>query len=440
MNKKSTKTTKHIIPLVVAISLALVMLFYFFTFRVRVIERAVVTTFGQPTRSIDNAGLYWKLPYPFQKKYTFDARLQVFTGNLEQVFTSDHKTLIVQTYVGWKIEDPKKFLIQVGTLKKAQKTLEDTVRSNTNGVIAKHPFSHLISQSSNNTHFAKIEEEIKFLINSGSGGTKENLGISVHVFGIKRLDLPEQTTEKVFDRMRAERNRIAEAYRSEGEGDSQIIRNEADAEKRRILITAQAEAKKIMGQGDAAAAKHYQTFAKNMNLAIWLRKLESLEKLLGEKTTLLVDPSVAPFDLLRDAYNDLPELKKEASPKTEAKVSETNKLENGNLDPEETKQESRTLPQDSSEKALLNEVLKEKAAEKINEKRVESEVPEFEVPEFEVPKSEAPESEVPKSEVPESEVPESEVPESEVPKSEVPKSEVPESEVPESEIPEKGEH
>lgn len=302
------------ITMTVAVLITLALLFYMVTFQVRFTQHAVVTTFGEPTRSITQAGLYWKWPYPLEDVYPFDARIQVWSGKLEQIFTSDGKNIIISTYVGWQIHDPQNFLKSCGTMEKAEKDLEGLVRSFTNGVIARYPFSNLVSENKDDIRLQQIESEILQLLNegeSGNQGLKTTLGITVRVFGIQKLELPEKTTREVFNRMREERNRIAENYRSIGEGKAQEIKARADAEKQALLIEAAAKAKIIRGEGDAAAAKYFQTFAQNRELAIWLRKLAALEKLLeSEKLTLVLDSSTSPYDIL---VKEKPKMKNNSS-------------------------------------------------------------------------------------------------------------------------------
>lgn len=310
MKRRETPQKKQkLLTMSVAIFITLILLFHMFTFQVRFTEQAVVTTFGKPTRTVKEAGLYWKLPYPFQNIYKFDARMQVFSSTLEQVYTADDKNIIISTYIGWRVEDPRTFITCVGTLETARKNLEGLVRSYANGVLAQHPFAHLVADNKDNKHWGAIEQQVLALLNEGdiakdgqksSHGVRKNLGLVVEVFGIQRLELPEKTTQEVFNRMREERNRIAEDYRSQGEAKAQEIRAQADAEKKATLIKAMAEAREIHGKGDAAAAQHYKVFEQNRELAVWLRKLDALEKLLSKKTTLLLDTKTAPFDLLHD--------------------------------------------------------------------------------------------------------------------------------------------
>ncbi len=333
--EQEKRERSSIVTTIVATIILVFMLFYFFTFQVRINERTVVTTFGKPTQSITEPGLYWKWPYPFQNIYIYDARLHTFVSKLEQILTSDHKSLIIQTYVGWRVENPEKFLIRVGRMEVAPESLEGLIRTYTTSVASRHMFTHLISrqmESGDNLAslkgFKEIENSIKDLINKGEGGCRENLGIVVEEFGIRTLKLPKNTTEKVFERMKAEQNRIAERFRSEGEAQYQKITSKAEAEKKKILIDTQAEAKRRRGEANAAAAEFYKVFAQDKELAIWLRKLEALEKLLGnKKTTLLLDPSTPPFDLLIKSYPNITSPKK-ASSESSSEESDVKKSQN----------------------------------------------------------------------------------------------------------------
>ena len=127
-------------------------------------------------------------------------------------------------------------------------------------------------------------------------------GFVVKEFGFRRLVLPESTTKEVANRMKEERNRLAEEYRSQGAKESKIKRNQADAFRQEKIIFAEARAKEIEGEAFAQIADEYKVFAKDKKLAIWLRKLESLRNILkANRSTLLLDPNTQPFDLLQNS-------------------------------------------------------------------------------------------------------------------------------------------
>lgn len=266
------------------------------TFTVRSTEVAAVTTFGRPGRPITGAGLYLKLPWPIQRVYKFDARVQDFESKFEETYTQDGKTLLVMVYAGWRIADPIVFLKRVGTSADARRYLEGLIRTYKNGVLGRHPFVHLVSLNPKDLHFEDVEQEMLKAIQREA---RQQYGIDVQFLGIKMLGLPETITQKVFDRMRKERESIAEKYRAEGLSAAAEIRAAADVKSKRILAEAEAKATRIRGEGDAEAAKHYGVFQQDPQLAIFLRKLAALENTLKDRSTVVLDPRTPPYDLMQ---------------------------------------------------------------------------------------------------------------------------------------------
>ncbi len=286
---------KSIFSIMVAAIVGIILLLTAITFQVRFGEVAVVTTFDKPTRSITEAGLYFKFPFPVQKVRKFDARLQVFDGRIEETFTKDAKNIIVLGTVAWRIKDPLKFLTSLGNFYEAQKNLEGLVRSYQNAVIGTYPLSSFISTDREKMKFDQIEEDI---LRPVAKESYERYGIEIAFFKIKRLLLPEAVTEKVFERMREERKKLSRKYRAEGEAEAIRIRAMADSEKEKIIVRAESQGRIIKGQADAEAAKYYEVFKENEEFAIFLKKLEALEQTLKQKSTVILDTRTPPFDLL----------------------------------------------------------------------------------------------------------------------------------------------
>ncbi len=276
-----------------------------FVFQVRQTEVAVVTTFGRYSRSLTEPGAYFRWPWPIQSVYKFDNRIQNFERKFEQTSTKDARNLMITVYVGWRIADPELFLKRFsgGVITKAEQNLEGLVRDTKNGVIGQHPLSDLISPNANEVKFDDIEKEMLDRIRPRA---KENYGIEVALLGIKQLGLPESITGKVFERMRAERQRQAKAFLSEGDSKATEIKALAEAERKRILSDAESEATRILGQADAEAAKHYAVFERNPKLAIDLFSLQALEQALKERSTLILDQNTPPFNMLRGSGPELP--------------------------------------------------------------------------------------------------------------------------------------
>ena len=293
---------KNIFTIITASAIVIILILYLIAFQVRITEEAVVTTFGKPVRILKKAGLYWKWPWPIQSLYVFDSRLRVLDSMFEETYTKDGKNIIVSASLLWKISDPLKFLESVGSKEEAEKNIQSVLRNYKNAVMGAHPLSHFISIDPEKLQFDEIENDIKRLV---AADTETNYGITIKFVKINEIALPEETTAKVFERMKKERERIAERYRAQGEGEANTIKAKAESERDRILATAEAEAKRIMGEGDALAAKYYGVFSENEELAVFLRKLDSLKETLAEKTTVILDTGMTPYDLLEE----MPEVK-----------------------------------------------------------------------------------------------------------------------------------
>lgn len=294
---------KQKISFLIGIILLLIFASILFIFQVRQSEVAVVTTFGSYSRTIEDAGLRFKWPWPIQKVYRFDNRLQNFERKFEQTTTGDAKPLIIEVYVGWRISDPKIFLERFnGDIKKAEQNLESLVRDAKNSVIGQHPFRDLISPREEDLKFNDIEEEIVAAIQIEA---KDDYGMEVVFAGIKQLGLPESNTQKVFERMRADRQRLVKQFQGEGESRAMEIRSKAEAESTRILNEAKAQAIEIEGKAEAQANEYYKVFQENPDLAELLLGLEALEAATKEKTTIVADPSTPPFNLFQEGVKEL---------------------------------------------------------------------------------------------------------------------------------------
>jgi len=287
------------ITLITAVVLLVIFFFMLFTFQVRQTEVAVVTTFGKYSRSIEKPGFRFRLPWPIQKVYPFDNRIQSFERKFDQTITRDQINMIIAVYVGWRIADPKIFLESFsGDVTTAEERLEPLVRHAKSSVIGDHAFSDLISTNEAALKFDQVEKEILAAVQAQAKG---NYGIQIEHLGIKQLGLPESITSTVFERMRAERQRLVTMYQSEGNRAASIIKSTADGDATEIIATAKAEAIRITGEAEKKAAEHYAEFEKNPELAIFLFDLKALEQSLKERTSLILDQQTPPFNMLNGA-------------------------------------------------------------------------------------------------------------------------------------------
>jgi membrane protease subunit HflC len=296
-------------PLTLVIGLLLILVFglLLFTFQVRTTDVAVVTTFGNPTRPITEPNLYFKWPWPIQKVWTFDRRVQNFEDRLTEGLTRDSFNLLTSVYVGWKVSDPTAFFPRfaggANPIAAAETLLDQWVGNAKTAIVGKHPLSDFISTSDNGTSFSAIESEIMAAIQAQI--QTNNLGLQIEFLGIKRLLLPESVSQSVFDRMTSERKVLADRYQYEGEAEAQRIRSDAERKAAELVANAEAQATQIKGKGEAEAAKSLAIFQQNPGLASFIFRLNALEGSLKERSTLIFDQHTPPFDLFLGSSTNL---------------------------------------------------------------------------------------------------------------------------------------
>ncbi len=286
------------ITLVTGALLLLIFVLLLFAFQVRQTEVAIVTQFGRYQRTIEQPGLYFKAPWPIQRVNKFDNRIRSFESRLEQMTTRDGRILLLSSFVGWRIADPKLFLERFdrGDLSRATQTLEAQVRDTQSGVVARYQFADFISTNAAALKFDRIEQD---MLDNLRQRARENFGIEIRFAGIKQIGLPESITAKVFERMKEERQQLVKQFTGEGEAEAIRIRAEAERQRQEILSRAEAEATVIRGQAEAEAARSLAAFEKNPKLAGFLLELKALEASLKDRATLILDPQTPPFNLLR---------------------------------------------------------------------------------------------------------------------------------------------
>ncbi|MHC4121390.1 MAG: protease modulator HflC [Planctomycetota bacterium] len=277
---------------------------YLVSFQVRDTESCLVTTFGKPTRPLVDAGVHFKWPFPIQQVQKFDSRMRVFAPQVEETPTAGGEPIIVNTYVVWKIAQPLEFFNAVKTVRKAEdELLRSRIRNTQNSVIGRHYFSEFVNSDPARVKFKEIEAEM--LADLRQAVADANYGIEIKALGIKQLKVSEEVSKEVFERMKAERIRRAEAIISQGTVEANKIRTDVDRKSKELIAAAEARAKIIRGEGDAEAAKYYAMLEEDPELAKVLRNLEALEEILKDRTTFVVPTDKEPFNLLQG----MPEVK-----------------------------------------------------------------------------------------------------------------------------------
>jgi len=289
---KSIAITIFIVLIIAVLAL------YLFSFQVREIESALVTTFGEPTRQITQPGWYFKWPAPIQRVDKFDSRMRVFDPDLGETATKGAVPIIVNTYIVWQIGEPLAFFnaIERGSIREAERKLLSQINDTQNRVIGRHSFSEFVNSDPTRIKFQQIEAEM--LDDLRQAVSAANYGIDIKTLGIKQLKISEDVSKDVFERMKTERNRRTEATIAQGNAEATKIKTDADSIKTELLAAAEARAKAIMGQGDAEAAKYYEMLEEEPELAIFLRNVEALKNVLKE-TTILLPADAPPLTLLK---------------------------------------------------------------------------------------------------------------------------------------------
>jgi membrane protease subunit HflC len=282
----------------ITIFVALIVVFmgiYLVLFQVREIETAVKTTFGKATSEITTPGWYVKWPAPIQKVYKFDSRKRVLEGDLVETTTREAVPIIVKPYIVWKIADPLKFFTSVGTVREAENQLRNYIADTQNRIVGQHSFDEFVNSNPDNINFERIQRD---MFTDISGPVSDNYGIEIDTVGIKQLQVSQDVSKEVFDRMRAERNSKTTQIKAQGDSEAVKIKSDADSKQTELLAAAEARAKAIRGEGDAEAARYYKKLEQDPALAMFLRDIESLKKILAERSTVVLSTKTAPFKLL----------------------------------------------------------------------------------------------------------------------------------------------
>lgn len=299
---------KNLLTLIISAVLAVIFVLLLFTFQVRTSEVAVVTTFGRTTSEISEprAFPFFKWPWPIQKVYKLDKRVQNFEDKFTESITADNNNLLVTVYVGWHITDARAFFPKFagGSTVAAERLLEDIVTQAKVAVVGKHPLGDFVNADPKELKFDAIENEIKAI--AGAQLASQNCGIGIDYLGIMKLGLPESVTQSVFDRMTAERKGLADKLDAEGLAEARKIRSTAELAASKVISSAESKAREIRASGETVAADLLPIFQKEPELALFLGDLENLEASTKEKTTLIFDSRTSPFNLFNGVNTNKP--------------------------------------------------------------------------------------------------------------------------------------
>ena len=276
------------------------------TFTVREYEQVVVTQFGRPIgQAITKPGMNFKIPF-IQTANVFEKRFMEWVGDPNQLPTKDKKFIFVETYARWQITDPLQFFKRLTNERSAQSRLDDILDGETRNVVAKNNIEELVRSSNRKPELDSIGEvlgdslmtvfvgrdKMQDLILASANKQAKELGIKILDFRFKRINYVKEVQTQVYERMKSERYRVADKFRSEGQGEASKIIGEKDRELKNIQSAAFKTAEEIKGKADASAASIYASAynqsAQSKSLYSFMKSMETLEKTFNDKTSVIL--------------------------------------------------------------------------------------------------------------------------------------------------------
>lgn len=313
---KQSKITLYIV--VVLALLAIILLSSAF-YSIDETQQVVITQFGKPVGDpIKEAGFHFKVPFIQDVNY-FEKRLLEWDGNATEISAKDKKFILVDTYARWRIEDPLKFFRSVVNENGAQTRLDNIIDAATRNMITSNMLIEVVRNSDREMSVAEAELELssEVMVDSirvGREKLSQNIfdaakekvkeyGIVLADIRIKRINYIDEVRERVFERMIAERLRIAEKYRSEGAGKKAEIEGEMEKELQKITSEAYRTAEEIRGKADAEAVKIYaQAYERDPEFYSFIRTLESYTNTMDERTWLILSTDSDYLKYLKELY------------------------------------------------------------------------------------------------------------------------------------------
>lgn len=288
----------NIVKWMFALVVAAIIGFFGFVFKVNEGECAVVTRFGAVRAELTQAGMYFRLPWPFEDVKIQDARKRYLDSGYLETLTHDKKNVIMQTYAIWSIQDPLKYYTSVGDSALAETYLSDLITNAKNGIMGSYDLSSLVSMEEDNIKIGEIEET---MLSEIQPRALEQYGIRIHELRLKRVGLPSTNVQSVFGQMQADRQKYIDQLLAEGERDAQIIRSESDAEVAAIVAQGRESAAAINAETEREVAAIYaNAHSQDPELYAFLRKLAALENSVDENTVMIVTTDTPPFDVLEE--------------------------------------------------------------------------------------------------------------------------------------------
>ena len=257
---------------------------------------ALHTRFGKIHRSITKPGFYLKMPWPLDHIHILEGRLHLYQGEEEQILTGDQNSLVVSSHVMWKIipERLTEFWEKVDNVKHFEDLLESRLRSYRNALFGNITLSNLFSNEQEK-NIKQLEVNLKTQLMTSC---KQDYGVEIKAVGFTHVGLASGVLESVFEKMNSDRSRLAKQLQAEGEAIANKIKAEAQTKYDQAIAMIAGNVKTILAKAEADSIEAYKTMAKYPELALKLKKIETLEALLKDRATLILDRNTLPMDIL----------------------------------------------------------------------------------------------------------------------------------------------
>jgi membrane protease subunit HflC len=279
--------------IIIAVVVAIVIGCWMSFFVINEDRMAIVTEFGKFKRDVKVPGIYFKTPW--EEVTRLDGRILSSDAPQDELLTLDKKRLVIDPVTHWRIAEPLMFYKTVNNPGQAKLRLDDIVFSELRRVIASHEMNDVIGGGR-----SKLME----IISTATRENAKNYGIEVVDVQIKRTDLPQQVQESVFQRMRAEREREAKRYRSEGAEEAAKLRSDADKDKTVIVAKAYAISQRLRGEGDAQGSAIYaDAYNTDPEFYAFTRSLKVYENTIDKNSELFLSTSSPVFKYLKSGKN-----------------------------------------------------------------------------------------------------------------------------------------
>lgn len=265
---------------------------YFSFFIVHQTQQAMVLQLGEVKKNISKPGLYWRIPFVQSVEY-FDKRILELDAQPQRVISNDSKYLVVDAFMRYRINDPLKYYQAVRTETRARHRLSAVLSSSLLRVLGRASLVEVIRDK---------REELMRLISEDVNKNVKSLGMEVVDVRIKRADLPEANSEKVYERMRAERQREAAEFRAQGEEKSRELKAEANRAVTVLIAEAERKSQILRGEGDAERNRIFaEAYGKDPDFFAFYRSMQAYERgLSSSDTRLVISPNTDFFKFFRD--------------------------------------------------------------------------------------------------------------------------------------------